>query len=325
MKKLILAALTGCLAVQGFAQIDTTVFTNETFTIPNHTPAPDGATYRWIVNGMPIEDAADVSYTGSLTTAGIYVFIRQAKQEAICNDWMSSNPYVVAVRHCRYTGSDLYEDETHLCQQRTGGAENWEAYIKDVQDDKIYRIVKMPDDKWWFAQPLAREAGTYQTYNDVLYYRDTSAGCPASWRFPELADWNTIVTYGGEYNAYLNTTTGWAGSSSYAANGTDYYGISIAPTGAYYVGGGNYPPEGWHSTTNSFVIGPSLIWCACYISGQPTSTHGAMPMGWGCEKQVNAGYETCFRQSGPLASIDHWYGREKRGLSFGPLRCVREL
>jgi uncharacterized protein (TIGR02145 family) len=54
--------------------------------------------------------------------------------------------------YCPYTGSDLYMDATHLCQQRTSGAKNWEAWIKDTRDNELYRIVYMPDDKWWLAQ-----------------------------------------------------------------------------------------------------------------------------------------------------------------------------
>jgi uncharacterized protein (TIGR02145 family) len=53
---------------------------------------------------------------------------------------------------CIYSGSDLYIDATHLCQQRTSGAKNWEAYIRDSRDSKLYRIVLMPDNKWWLAQ-----------------------------------------------------------------------------------------------------------------------------------------------------------------------------
>jgi hypothetical protein len=99
MKKLILAAFLGCMAVQGVAQVQVNknVIPGEAFEIPSKTPAMDGATYRWMVNGMLIDGAADASYSGSLTTAGTYMFIRQAKQSGVCDEWMSSNPYVVAV------------------------------------------------------------------------------------------------------------------------------------------------------------------------------------------------------------------------------------
>ncbi|MDR3350219.1 MAG: hypothetical protein LBN98_01055 [Prevotellaceae bacterium] len=53
---------------------------------------------------------------------------------------------------CIYSGSDLYIDTTHLCQQRASGAQNWEAWIKDTRDTELYRIFLMPDNKWWLAQ-----------------------------------------------------------------------------------------------------------------------------------------------------------------------------
>ncbi|MDR0711552.1 MAG: hypothetical protein LBF67_04295 [Prevotellaceae bacterium] len=50
---------------------------------------------------------------------------------------------------CPYKGNDLV-----ACGRRVGGAKNWEAYIQDPRDCRIYRVVQMPDNKWWFAQNL---------------------------------------------------------------------------------------------------------------------------------------------------------------------------
>jgi uncharacterized protein (TIGR02145 family) len=50
---------------------------------------------------------------------------------------------------CPYKGDDLV-----ACGRRVGGAKNWEAYIQDTRDCRIYRVVQMPDGKWWFAQNL---------------------------------------------------------------------------------------------------------------------------------------------------------------------------
>jgi hypothetical protein len=55
---------------------------------------------------------------------------------------------------CPYQKNDLLIDATHICQQRTSGAKNWEAYIKDVRDNQIYRIVQMPTNTWWMADDL---------------------------------------------------------------------------------------------------------------------------------------------------------------------------
>jgi uncharacterized protein (TIGR02145 family) len=50
---------------------------------------------------------------------------------------------------CPYQGDDLV-----ACGRRVGGARNWEAYVQDPRDCRIYRVVQMPDSKWWFAQNL---------------------------------------------------------------------------------------------------------------------------------------------------------------------------
>jgi uncharacterized protein (TIGR02145 family) len=50
---------------------------------------------------------------------------------------------------CPYKGDDLV-----ACGRRVGGAKNWEAYVQDPRDCRIYRVVQMPDGKWWFAQNL---------------------------------------------------------------------------------------------------------------------------------------------------------------------------
>jgi uncharacterized protein (TIGR02145 family) len=55
---------------------------------------------------------------------------------------------------CPYTGDDLV-----ACGRRVGGAKNWEAYVQDPRDCRIYRVVQMPDGKWWFAQNLNYQDG----------------------------------------------------------------------------------------------------------------------------------------------------------------------
>jgi uncharacterized protein (TIGR02145 family) len=40
------------------------------------------------------------------------------------------------------------------CYKRDSKAGNWEGWILDDRDCKPYRIVQMPDGKWWFAQNL---------------------------------------------------------------------------------------------------------------------------------------------------------------------------
>ena len=122
---------------------------------------------------------------------------------------------------CPYTGSDLYRDATHLCGHRPTGARNWEAWIKDSRDNKLYRIVLMPDNKWWLAQnvKLANynsstvgvavsgctnedDCGRYYTSAQVYasYAGGTSGSsgnvqgiCPPGWLLPVRATFSTLA------------------------------------------------------------------------------------------------------------------------------------
>ncbi|MDR3133368.1 MAG: hypothetical protein LBU42_05015 [Prevotellaceae bacterium] len=116
---------------------------------------------------------------------------------------------------CPYTGSDLYMDISHRCLQRQSGAKNWEAYIKDARDSELYRIVKMPDNKWWLAQNVKYASAGYAisgcteddcgrayTYAQAYasYAGGTSAStgnvqgiCPPGWLLPIATDWSMFV------------------------------------------------------------------------------------------------------------------------------------
>jgi uncharacterized protein (TIGR02145 family) len=117
---------------------------------------------------------------------------------------------------CPYTGSDWYADPNHKCQQRASGAKNWEAWIKDTRDSKLYRIVYMPDNKWWLAQNV-KYAGTgyvfsgctedecgraytwAQTYASYAGGTSGSTGnvqgvCPSGWLLPVRATFSTLAT-----------------------------------------------------------------------------------------------------------------------------------
>jgi uncharacterized protein (TIGR02145 family) len=120
--------------------------------------------------------------------------------------------------YCPYTGSDLYMDATHLCQQRTSGAQNWEAWIKDTRDNEYYRIVYMPDDKWWLAQNVKLasyggsevgaaisgctkdECGRGYTRNETIAAWGGTSGvgenkqgvCPSGWILPTYVQYQNL-------------------------------------------------------------------------------------------------------------------------------------
>ncbi|MDR0693920.1 MAG: hypothetical protein LBF81_01290 [Prevotellaceae bacterium] len=169
--------------------------------------------------------------------------------------------------YCPYTGSDLYMDASHLCQQRTSGAKNWEAWIKDTRDNELYRIVFMPDDKWWLAQniKLASYGGSAvgseisgctkdecgRTYSWAQVYASYAGGssgdvgnvqgiCPPGWLLPVKETYATLVNSFGDAStacaslrAYdspcppVNDHYGWAGTIG-VVNGV------IAPSCAFW-------------------------------------------------------------------------------------------
>ncbi|MDR3133437.1 MAG: hypothetical protein LBU42_05375, partial [Prevotellaceae bacterium] len=155
---------------------------------------------------------------------------------------------------CLYTGSDLYMDASHRCMERQSGAGNWEAWIKDSRDDELYRIVKMPDDKWWLAQnvKIARydgktigsaysgctkdDCGRWYTHSVICasYAGGTSGTsgdvqgiCPPEWLLPKETDFTTLIPKMGNTNTAVSAlrplnatckpitnTYGWASRAS---------------------------------------------------------------------------------------------------------------
>jgi uncharacterized protein (TIGR02145 family) len=155
---------------------------------------------------------------------------------------------------CPYTGSDLYNVATYFCQQRASGAQNWEAYIKDSRDNRIYRIVKMPTGTWWMADDLlwdgkpSPDATGYTVRGKVrlcgehygcgrFYYADaTGAGafsgsatdrrasdvCPTGWIIPSYTELVPYLTADADPRAYVSEKEG----------GRNEYGLSFYMCGA---------------------------------------------------------------------------------------------
>jgi uncharacterized protein (TIGR02145 family) len=156
--------------------------------------------------------------------------------------------------YCPYTGSDLYMDASHLCQQRSSGAQNWEAWIKDARDNELYRIVFMPDNKWWLAQNVKLasyngstvgetisgctkdECGRKYTWAQIYasYEGGTSSStgtvqgiCPPKWLLPVRATFAQLLQ---NVNSYFqlrplnspcspkNDTYGWASLVGFCEN-----------------------------------------------------------------------------------------------------------
>ena len=154
---------------------------------------------------------------------------------------------------CIYSGSDLYIDADHFCQQRASDAQNWEAWIKDTRDNQIYRIVQMQTNTWWMAQDLVWDGkpeptATSYTVRGTARSCDSKAGCGRS--YPPTA--NGSGAFGSDNDARRASDVcpdGWSLPSCTEANdvslrsnvavtepgGTDVYGLSL-----YYCSGPNW-------------------------------------------------------------------------------------
>ncbi|MGL4364210.1 MAG: hypothetical protein ACRCSB_03275 [Bacteroidales bacterium] len=59
------------------------------------------------------------------------------------------DPTLDVEKGCPDIGTDF-----QACYKRDSREGNWEAWILDKRDCKFYRTVRMPDNRWWFAQNL---------------------------------------------------------------------------------------------------------------------------------------------------------------------------
>jgi uncharacterized protein (TIGR02145 family) len=140
----------------------------------------------------------------------------------------------------------LYIDATHKCGLRTSGAQNWEAWIKDTRDNELYRIVLMPDTKWWLAQNVKLasyngstvgmvacsgcnkdECGRSYLQTEVIAARGGTGGsganiqgvCPPDWVLPLRSDMiNFFNTIQPTISWNTHTATSIEGVICYAPN-----------------------------------------------------------------------------------------------------------
>ncbi|MDR1680338.1 MAG: hypothetical protein LBS12_00930, partial [Prevotellaceae bacterium] len=265
-------------------------------------------TYRW-VRDTPAETYSvnSASYTFSiaeLSVAGVYTYYREVHDNTCNTDvWSrSGGSYVLTVpAGCPYTGADLYQDATHLCQRRSSGAENWEAYVKDSRDNKVYRIIQMPDCHWYFGQKLDYRDGAYDfCYQNNASYCDTygviysvaavtstTDGCPTNWAVPTHAQWEGLV------NSIAGGPTNWAAFWPVSGGGTDLYGFTAVQSFFYrsYV---------W-SLEEDPIDPIGLAWR--YYWGQPTCSDGILLL-----KREDTIVLGCFTGT---------------AVQYGTIRCIR--
>ena len=106
---------------------------------------------------------------------------------------------------CPYQGNDLLIDASHLCQQRTSGAKNWEAYIKDSRDNTIYRITQFSDNSWWMAEDMTNADKRISTCGGFSWYSTRNKpACPNGWSLPTISQLvNRFTSLNDTYGADL--------------------------------------------------------------------------------------------------------------------------
>ncbi|MDR0711084.1 MAG: fibrobacter succinogenes major paralogous domain-containing protein [Prevotellaceae bacterium] len=160
------------------------------------------------------------------------------------------------------------------CYQRDSKAGNWEGWILDSRDCKPYRIVQMPDGKWWFAQNL-----NYQGMSAKPLNKMQSANTPSSM---SVTDPDYLRTYwcpplGNSGNGHAGT----AGSDySLSGNGNQIPYSSAGSDKACRTYGALYPwatvmsLDGYAAAANDVALLP-----AAPINSESTR-RGICPKGW---------------------------------------------
>jgi uncharacterized protein (TIGR02145 family) len=174
-------------------------------------------------------------------------------------------------------------DASHLCQPRASGAKNWEAWIKDARDNKLYRIVDMPDNKWWLAQnvryagagEIVSVSGCTEETCGRFYEADKfnaahggSSGfgeniqgvCPPGWVLPITSDWQTFHNSLGSSNAERNSRIRAANSTCSPI--TNYYGFANPVT---FTQKNATTGSGWRMNIDESALGYRID----HVSGRP--------------------------------------------------------
>jgi uncharacterized protein (TIGR02145 family) len=151
-------------------------------------------------------------------------------------------PVTVSVTNPDATATTTFTTDT---TEPADGATMLYGYYNDVRDGGSYRCMKLPDGKWWFASNLAFNTSGSRVYNDDSFnayaygrlytYAQALASVPAGCHLPTREEYQALYASAGSSALKLKATYGWTRTN---ANGTDDFGFSLLPAGAYHSGSG---------------------------------------------------------------------------------------
>jgi uncharacterized protein (TIGR02145 family) len=317
IQMLLLAALSG-LSVMGYAQgkaCHGTAYEIKELSAPS---AP--STFQWVENGQEILNANSATYTiPAGKPVGRYTYLRNSLKEGC--EWASSNIFTVDVITC---GTITVGDPVGKM-----------GSFQDPRDNKVYKIVKMPDERIWFAENLNYQKDlVFNQSADVangVPFTTSANGAPAIGSFwcpatagavassnkntcgvyGALYTWETAMMVDGKWADESPSSSTWDEtwvSSNYFESGTasaiDNKGSVNNARGD---GGRGICPTGWHVPTDYewAVLLDAVDDASTTFTLQPASGY------WGTNAGVKLKSSSTYLGGDP--GIGSWLDSDNRG------------
>jgi uncharacterized protein (TIGR02145 family) len=277
---------------------------------------PEGGVYTWSaatsIGGNAATATISSASTNGVMNAGIddRAFLRATATYSVggggagCR--LASSNYTILAA-CPYTGSDLV---TGSCYQASTGAQNWRATINDArvsgmatlhptEGRKYYNIVRMPDNKWWFADNVNFQKDLTWEASADSPFTTTTNGVPGIGHFwcpggssgavatsnragcnlwGALYTWETAMMVDGKYSDDTKANSTWVEpTASYCTYTTD--ATMCTQNAGRGTGNHGICPNGWYIPTyaewtnmlnivetGDKNIGTMLGWHGTYVS-----------------------------------------------------------
>jgi uncharacterized protein (TIGR02145 family) len=213
---------------------------------------------------------------------------------------------------------------------------NWEAWIKDTRDNELYRIVYMPDNKWWLAQNV-KLANYGQQSVGTAYPECDKEECGRGYTPAEtIGNWGGTNGFGANIqgicpsNWILPTIYQYADMFT-AISGVNFTSYGNADCGGYYVNdanlvnmlkskenlcSGSNDHYGWAAIKSRWHCSVSID-CELYRGALFDTTK---------IENVRFGHQHCTEANNTCTTLCYaWYPNIPEYNSPAPVRCLRQL